>query len=172
MKPRAVIEQQPEAYKLVSTDRGTFIKVSNEDFDLVSQHSWTVDNGGYAITRIARKNFRMHQVILGTGLDHKNNDRLDNRRENLRIATAQQQGMNRTKSVGKSTGYKGVSLKGGGKYIEAYIQVDRKKRHLGYYSTQEDAARAYDREAKRLFGDFAKLNFPIDDSSVLPLPSA
>ena len=156
---------------MVSTDRGTLIKVSNEDFDLVSQHSWTVDGGGYAITRIARRNLRMHQVILGAGLDHKNSDRLDNRRENLRIATAQQQRFNSTKSTGKSTAYKGVSLKDKGRYIEAYINCDRKKRHLGYYPTLEDAARAYDREASRLFGDYAKLNFPVDASSDLPLPS-
>ena len=56
-----------------------------------------------------------------------------------------------------SSGYKGVCLVKNGKY-RSKIMKDRKPIHIGYYSTPEEAGEAYDKKAKELFGEFAKLN--------------
>lgn len=108
-------------------------------------------------------NHKAHRIILGMGqndrriIDHINRDPLDNRKSNLRICTHSQNCMNRI-IVGKS-GFRGVVVNGSG--WAAHIKINRKTQHLGTYRTKEDAARAYDAAAQRLFGEFAVLNFPV-----------
>lgn len=97
----------------------------------------------------------MHTFLTGWDfVDHRNGDGLDNRRANLRPATAAQNAANQQLSIANTTGYKGVSLYRNGRF-RASIQ----RRHLGYFDTAADAARAYDAAALDLFGDFAHLNF-------------
>lgn len=107
-------------------------------------------------------NYKIHRMILGLSkqdrklVDHINRNPLDNRRSNLRICTHSQNCMNK-RSKSKS-GFKGVVPNGSG--WAAHIKINRKKQHLGTYRTKEQAARIYDAAAKRLFGEFAVLNFP------------
>jgi EREBP-like factor len=56
------------------------------------------------------------------------------------------------------SGYRGVSRKRSG--FAAFIGFEGKKLYLGSFSDPEEAARAYDSEARRLFGESAKVNFP------------
>jgi len=106
----------------------------------------------------------MHREIMGAKddgiVDHVNRDPLDNRRENLRMVTAQQSVCNRrvfrTKKGVKHSRYRGVYYSG----WMASIQVGGKKKYLGTFESEESAARAYDSAAKIHFGDFAQLNFP------------
>jgi hypothetical protein len=108
-----------------------------------------------------KHNIRLHRYILsareGEQVDHINGNTLDCRRENLRICTSAQNNMNRRKQPNVS-GYKGVHKTRGNKWI-AHITFNRKMRHIGQFSTAEEAAKAYDKKAKELFGEFAKLNF-------------
>src|SRR5690242_17796567 len=103
----------------------------------------------------------MHRVIMNASadihVDRINGDGLDNRRENLRLCTRDENMMNRRKNSNNSSGYKGVD-RNKGKW-RAYIQVDKKWIHLGYFSTAEQAAHAYDNAAKKYFGEFANTNF-------------
>jgi len=132
---------------------------------------WYVDGHG-PTENGKRKTIRLHRLILermlGRSLcssehvDHINHDSLDNRRGNLRLATCQQNQFNqRPRSGTKSSKYRGVAWrKRAGKWV-AQIGCNYKRYGLGYFTSEEDAAMAYDRAAKRMFGaSFCVLNFP------------
>lgn len=96
-------------------------------------------------------------------IDHKNGNGLDNRRSNLRFCTNAQNQHNQRKwgsRSGKplSSRYKGVSWHRRGHW-RAKIQAQGKRRYLGQFQSEEAAARAYDRAARELHGEFAVLNF-------------
>jgi hypothetical protein len=116
----------------------------------------------------AKKTILMHRVILKaserTEVDHINGNKLDNRRENLRVATKSQNLGNQKIRSTNTSGFKGVNWKQWRKIRSsgawtARISVGSKRIHLGYFSTAEEAARAYDSAAQQYFGEFAKLNF-------------
>lgn len=92
-------------------------------------------------------------------VDHASGDPLDCRRGNLRAATASENQGNRGLDRDQSTGFKGVSRTGAGKWT-ARINRDGRLRHLGTYGTQSEAAMAYDAAARLCFREFARLNFP------------
>lgn len=103
----------------------------------------------------------MHRLILSAGegdiVDHINGDGLDNRRSNLRIVTTQQNAFNQ-KHHGGSSRHKGVSYRSDTGTWRAYITMDGVRRYLGNFASEDDAALAYNNEAARLFGEYAKLN--------------
>jgi hypothetical protein len=136
----------------------------------------------------------MHRVVMdapkGMDVDHINGNPLDNRKSNLRICTRAQNCQNKKLRRDSASGFKGVynigkrrtkytsKKTGETKYYEyelkkqwhAYIGDPNtaypNKRHirLGYYSTAEEAAMAYDKKAIELYGEFAYTNFPINNS--------
>ena len=93
-------------------------------------------------------------------VDHINCDRLDNRRENLRLCKAGSNAKNSKQAKGK---YKGVhQIKSSGRWT-AQITKDYKCHHLGCFSTPEEAALAYNKAAKKLHGKYAWLNEVADN---------
>lgn len=96
-------------------------------------------------------------------IDHINNQRDDNRIENLRNTTRSQNGKNRSIETGRTSQYKGVYWNKEKNKWKAHIKINGKPKYLGYFTSEEDAARAYDRAAIEHFGIYAKLNFPIED---------
>ena len=99
----------------------------------------------------------------GMATDHINGDGLDNRKQNLRICTHAENLRNRRLGKNNTSGYKGVSWHKLHKLWYAHISHNKKLMSLGYFKDKEEAAKAYDRKAIELFGEFAKLNFPIED---------
>lgn len=107
----------------------------------------------------------LHRLIAraapGQMVDHANGNTLDNRRENLRLATPQLNCVNRKYT--SASGFRGVS-KAGNRW-RAAITVNQQMIYAGSFVTPEDAARRYDELAFKHFGDFAILNFPREDRS-------
>lgn len=149
---------------LTNTDEK--VLVDYDDFEKVKDFKWHKDNNGYAASYLymgkgERKFINMHRLILNnpeTGLrvDHINLDKLDNRKSNLRVATASENAWNTGIRSTNTTGYKGVQPKG--KKWMAVICVDGVRHSLGTYETKEDAAKAYNVMAVKYFGEFAWLN--------------
>jgi predicted nucleotide-binding protein len=95
-------------------------------------------------------------------IDHINRDGCDNRRSNLRICNRSQNNMNKTKYKNNTSNFKCVSFDKKRNKWKAYTKFNNRSIFIGYYSTPEDAALAYDLKAIELFGEFANLNFPLD----------
>lgn len=132
-----------------------FAKVAHRRSGLMYAHAHTTRPDG------TQTLIKMHQLVMGAlGVDHRNGNGLDNRRQNLRLATGSQQGANRRPYPGGSSQYKGVSWHKSQGNWRAVIKVNRRSRHLGGFATEEEAARAYDEAAVAAFGEFAYLNFP------------
>jgi hypothetical protein len=107
----------------------------------------------------------LHRTILaapaGLLVDHRNGDGLDNRRDNLRLATHFQNACNRHRNKSKtSSRFVGVSFKKRDNNWAARINYKRKTISLGRFNSELDAARAYDNAARKYHGEFARLNFP------------
>ena len=103
----------------------------------------------------------MHKLLCpcepGREVDHVDGNTLDNRRHNLRSVTRSQNSINKRAPKSNTSGFKGVSQVRTGKWA-AYIKKDYQKHHLGTFDTKEEAARAYNRAARQLFGEHALLN--------------
>lgn len=154
---------QPSDHKLIRCKEGELAKVDNEDYDSLKQHCWYIGQGGYAYTRIDTKLRRMHKLLLNGTIDHINGDPIDNRKSNLRVATQAQNCRNQRKQTrGTTSRYKGVShiSRNPKKPWSSHISLDGHAWHIGYFQTEEEAARAYDAWAVRLHKEFARLNFP------------
>lgn len=148
---------------------GVYALVDRDDYDKVCKYNWSLSSG-YVVVKTDGKVKAMHQIILGMCSDHKNGDRLDNRKCNLRLAT-QQQNMANTKKIIRnndyhinSSKYKGVMKRSD--YVSkwrARIRFNGKLIHLGNFDNEIKAAIAYDKKAIELFGEFACVNFPTDN---------
>lgn len=152
--------------------KGYVAIVSEEDYEFLSQWKWTFAEYAYRTRSIegVKRPFRMHRAIMervlgtpipkGYDVDHRDGDRLNNTRGNLRLATRSQNLMNRIGNRESTSQYKGVFWLTRNKKWQAQIRVGEKNRYIGLFENEEDAARAYDRVAKEAFGEFARLNFP------------
>jgi HNH endonuclease len=101
----------------------------------------------------------MHHAVINYGdrfPDHINGDRLDNRRENLRLVTKRQNNFNKKVRSDSLTGIKGITRCGN--RWQALISSDGVKRYLGSFPTPYDAAVAYNQAALLYHGDYARLN--------------
>lgn len=147
--------------------QGQVTLVNKKDLPRITKHSWFATKQGkdfYVRAKINGKSVPLHRFLMGCYdsskiVDHKNNNTLDNRTSNLRIVNTTQSAINRRgwRNKGDGSKYKGV-YKSGNKW-RSVIKKKGKRFELGRFNTQEEAAKAYDKKAVELHGEFANLNF-------------
>ena len=159
-----------EMSKTIPLSQSKFALIDDEDYERVIAYNW------YAHRRSASQKFdvmcnvggrlnhkiiKLHRFITnapqGMDVDHINGDPLDNRKTNLRVCTRSENLQNSAKHKDNMSGFKGVS-KHKNKWV-AQIMNNGTKVKIGLFSTPEEAARAYDKKAIELFGEFANINF-------------
>jgi hypothetical protein len=159
-------------FRAIPLTRGKYAIVDPEDYQRLAKYKWHVEAGTrtfYAVRHIyikpgKKKYSPMHRYIIdvseGIFVDHINQNGLDNRKANLRLATRVQNSWNRQKT-NKNTWskYKGVCFHKRDKKWQAKIGLNGQVKHLGTFNSESNAAKAYDRAAKKYHGQFAVLNF-------------
>lgn len=158
--------------KLHPLDKGVTVVVDPEDYERLSKWKWYLHSGGYAVRivfrRIGYKEYEkkavlMHREIMNTpqGLmtDHINGNKLDNRKDNLRICTGKENQGNRKKQASLYSKYLGVTWCKQHRLWKAQLGIKSKSLNIGLFKSEHHAALARDLWAKDYFGKFATLNF-------------
>ena len=135
--------------------------------DTVGYHGYKQVMVNYKTYKVHRLIFLYHHGYLPEYLDHIDCDKLNNDISNLREATLSQNQWNQKKQksyCGKPTSsiFKGVSWHKSLKKWHVRISIDGKDKHLGYFISEIEAAKSYDRAASEAFGEFAKVNLNYD----------
>ena len=141
-------------------EKERYFLISKEDYDKISKHRWNVDSRGY--WRDSCTGELLHRFILnlaGRGkdvyVDHINHNKSDNRRENLRIVTHQENNFNKSFNKNSQSKIKGVYWSERlGKWY-AKIHYNRKSIHLGVFENQNDAIKARKNAEQKYFGEYA-----------------
>jgi hypothetical protein len=158
-------------YKTIPLTLGQMARVDAEDYEALAcfkwQALWSPDVRSFYAGRSAQHGVRqMHRVILGLtvgdGLkvDHINHDTLDNRRENIRVATNAENCRNQRIRSDNKTGFRGVVWREEMQKYRAHIRTNGVRVNLGHFDTAEDAALAYNAAAIKHHGAFALINTP------------
>jgi hypothetical protein len=163
-----------KATRRIPLTRGKFALVDSQDYYRLGQFSWFAVPGyktSYADRKLNGKTIKMHREIMNAPahlfVDHINHNGLDNRKANLRLCTRAQNNCNVVTKKRGASKYKGVSLGKTEKKWRGTIRFNKKRYHLGYFTDETAAAKAYDKKASQLHGRFACLNFP-SEQNVIP----
>ncbi len=162
--------------KEIKLSQGKVALVDDEDYEMLNKYKWYAHYKKSGDSFYARRTIKftkgcgkieMHRQIMNTpkGMhtDHINHDTLNNQKSNLRICSPSENARNRgSQSVQKkkkcASQYKGVCRSTQINKWQSQIQCNKKHIHIGTFTNEEDAARAYNDKATELFGEFAVLN--------------
>lgn len=147
----------------IPLSRGFETVISPADADLLTL-KWSATGTSKRPYAFRHPNMKLHRIIMerilgrklvkGEQVDHIDNDQLNNRRNNLRLATNTQNTRNRGAQKNSSTGYKGVTHHKD--RYRAQIQVNSKRIHLGLFPTAEEAHAAYCEASIKYHGEFGR----------------
>lgn len=164
------------AMKRIELTQGQVAFIDEEDYDLISRIKWYANKSKrkqhvYGFRAVATCNcpfstkfhtIYMHRLVMhcpeSKEVDHRDHNTLNNQKLNLRICTHAENQANARSNRLTSSCYKGVSWRMRSKKWVAAIQVNKKVKHLGYFTNEQDAARCYDNAAAKCFGEFAHFN--------------
>ena len=160
-------------FRRISLGEGRWTIVEPRDYYRLNRFHWYAEGQDdliYAVRNVIKpgersKSISMHRELMNAPedrlVDHRNNNALDNRVDNLRLATYSQNRINsRRDKSSTSSKYIGVSLDKSRNRWVAYVNIERKRIHLGRFKNEIDAAKKHDEAAKKYQGEFARLNFP------------
>jgi hypothetical protein len=162
------LEQVKEVIRY-DPDTGSLIWLTGRGPVKAGSLASSLDHYGYIDVTVLGKRWKGHRLSwllhYGRGpsghIDHINGDRSDNRISNLRECSPEENLWN-TKVSGKgSSKFKGVSKMGKG--FTAQITLGNKKKHLGCFLTEEEAALVYNHAAEKHYGKFARYNQVFED---------
>lgn len=178
----------PPIYQIYSPDgddqnvrelkiKGHTVLVDNRDFKKIENYGWYVSFDGASHYLKANKqgsSVSYHSMVVnppdGMMVDHIDGNTLNNLRHNLRVCSASQNQANQKKQKRQKTSqYKGVCFYPRANKWKAQIGYEGSRLSLGYFNSEEDAARAYDVAATGIFGKFAKLNLSNPDVSEIEI---
>jgi|SRR3989304_348735 len=158
--------------KRIKLTQGKYALVSDRDYTYLNQWKWCAckyTNTWYAQRTVGPKGGQhkilMHRVILGLQAgnkrqgDHRDGNGLNNQRRNLRVATPRQNQHNQPRRCNNTCGYKCIYLRKDRQKWHTRITVNGKKVHVGYFDSPIEAAKAYDKAARKHHGKFARVNF-------------
>ena len=164
--------------KQIPLTQGKFALVDDEDYDYLMQWKWNTEKARkgrryyakraeYDKETQTQKTIRLHRVIMNVidpniHIDHKDHDGLNCQKNNMRIATNEQNTRNRRANKNSTSKYKGVSRSvwpSGTHKWKAKITINGKQINIGFFDEEIEAAKAYDKMAIELHGDFANPNF-------------
>lgn len=156
--------------EITLTNIGKTTKVDDDMFEYLSQWNWWRSSDGYVV-RWKKNGHKkgnkptlifMHREIINTPkdmiTDHINRDKLDNRSDNLRVCNHKQNNSNTKLFSTNTSGYRGVSWNKETKTWRVYVSHNNKNYYLGSFKNKHIAAEAWNKEAKKLKGEFVKLN--------------
>lgn len=152
----------------IELTNGMFVMVDDNYYEALHKDEWKLSNSDnkncrYAYTYFAGATILMHRLIAGARgdevVDHINGNTLDNRKCNLRICTHTENVRNSRKRKVTQFKYKGLSKAQGRKSWQVQICVNRKKINIGSFADEIEAAKAYDKAARKYYGEFAATNF-------------
>lgn len=161
MLPNPTHKDPPET-RLIPLTQGKFALVDAADESL-NRYQWYYHNAGYAardgVIDGRRKIILMHRVVAGTPsgfrTDHKNGDRLDNRRANLRVCNSSENATNSKHRTNNKSGFKGVVFHKVAMKFMASIMINKRSLYLGLFESAESAHAAYCAAALLYHGKFA-----------------
>jgi hypothetical protein len=161
-------KEDPTATRRIPLTCGQFALVDPEDYYRLSKFQWYANGHTktkfYAIRKCDGKSVKMHRVIMNAPedlfVDHIDHNGLNNTRGNLRLCTPAENSRNSGSNKGSTSKYKGVSWNRNVKKWCAQIRLNYKIHRIGHFEDEIAAAKAYDKKAAELHGEFACLNFP------------
>lgn len=164
--------------EIVLCDNRAVALIDSSDIPLVEPFNWCLQirkkpTADYPYVKASMRNAEgwqkiilLHRFLLSIvdttiEVDHRDGDGLNNRRGNLRACTHRQNQANQRSHCGKSR-FKGLGFIKSGNGWQAQICVNYQRIYLGFFKSEVDAAKAYDVAAVKYFGEFARLNFPME----------
>jgi hypothetical protein len=146
-------------YGIGYTDESNEFYFDLEDYELIKDYCWNFNNEGYVVTSKDNHFLRMHQLIMNTKdneiVDHKKHKLYDNRKNELRKVTHSQNSMNQQLSENNTSGCTGVTFHKQHNKWQAYITINKKQIHLGYFDDINEAIKIRKQAEEKYFGDFS-----------------
>ena len=142
--------------KTTNTNKEFYIDV--EDFDAIKEYCWSEDGNHYLIAWDPNTQaiIKMHTLLTKYDIcDHADQNRVNNRRYNLRPATVGENCRNISVRVDNSSDVTGVSWGKKAQRWRAYLQYERSNMNLGYFTNKDDAIKARLKAEAKYFGEFA-----------------